>query len=157
MFARPRIALPVPGKLISRIDKTDNDSTVAEPNLGSDPVALLMFDTLGYMSVQIMKRNRPDSVVMPSDTNPNNSLPINGYDAYFGTYVMDTSKAEIRYEIEGSMNKNDIGKVLTRNYYLSEDILRLSFQTENNEIPVTRTLKWIRIKNKDDVILNGQR
>jgi hypothetical protein len=49
--------------LVSRIDKTENDSTLFEPNLGSNPIALLMYDSHGNVSVQIMKRNRQDSSV----------------------------------------------------------------------------------------------
>ncbi len=133
-------------ELISRIDKTENDSTVNEPTLGSDPIALLMYDSFGNMSVQIMKRNRTDSIITNNKINSNNSNTYNGYDAYFGTYTIDSSKHEVNHNIKGTIDKKDIGKVLTRKYSISQDTLQLFFSTNNGNLPVTRTLTWIRVK-----------
>jgi hypothetical protein len=134
-------------KLISRIDKDSNNVLVNEPTLGSDPIAFLIYDTLGNMSVQIMKRNRNDSVITIQNQNSNNSSAFNGYDAYFGIYKIDTTKKQVTHILSGSINPKDVGKQLTRNYVLIDDTLSLSFSTTNAGIPVTRTVTFIREKN----------
>jgi lipocalin-like protein len=134
-------------KLISRIDKDSNNVSVNEPALGSDPIAILMYDTLGYVSVQIMKRNRQDSAVATNNQTPNNSSPLNGYDAYFGTYQIDTTKKQVTHTILGSIRKDDVGKQLRRNYVLTGDTLKLFFSTTDDRVQVTRTVTFIRQKN----------
>jgi lipocalin-like protein len=134
-------------KLISRIDKDANNASVNEPTLGSDPIAILMYDSLGNVSVQIMKRNRQDSVVATVNQTSNNSRALNGYDAYFGTYQIDTIRKQVIHTIVGSIRNEDVGKQLRRNYVLIGDTLKLSFSTIDGRIPVTRTVTFIREKN----------
>jgi lipocalin-like protein len=134
-------------KLVSRIDKDAKNILVNEPTLGSDPIAILMYDTLGNMSVQIMKRDRNNSILTTEDQTLNNSSAFNGYDAYFGTYQVDTAKKQVTHIISGSIDPKDVGKHLTRNYLFIHDTLSLSFSTTNAGIPVTRTVTFIREKN----------
>jgi len=100
---------------------------VNEPTPGSDPIAILMYDTLGNMSVQIMKRSRNDSIITTPTQSPNNSNAYNGYDAYFGICLIDTAKKQVTHIISGSINPKDVGKQLTRNYRLNGDTLSLPF------------------------------
>ena len=44
--------------LLSRIDKTNDGKIIPEASLGSDPIAILFYDSKGNMSVQIMRRTR---------------------------------------------------------------------------------------------------
>jgi len=133
--------------LISRIDKTNAGEIINEPTLGSDPIALLMYDGLGNMSVQIMKRDRNDSTdIISTRQDSNNSAAFNGYDAYFGTYIIDTLKNQIKHRIKGTINQQDIGKELIRNYSISVDSLLLWFTASNANVSVTRTLTWVREK-----------
>jgi hypothetical protein len=133
-------------ELISRIDKTDKDSTLTEPSLGSDPIAILMYDSFENVSAHIMKRNRTDSISSVAYSNSNNSTSFNGYDSYFGTYSIDFSKHQVKHLIKGTLDKNIVGKTLIRNYLFSNDTLRLFFSTTNGTLPVTRTLIWVRVK-----------
>jgi hypothetical protein len=133
--------------LISRIDRTNTGTIINEPILGSDPIALLMYDSLGNMSVQIMRRDRNDSTATKSvQQNSNNSAAFNGYDAYFGTYIIDTLKHQVKHRIKGTIDHKDIGKELIRNYSISGDTLLLWFTTSNASVTVTRTLTWVREK-----------
>ena len=132
--------------LVSRIDKTENDSTLFEPNLGSNPIALLMYDSHGNVSVQIMKRNRQDSSVSKSAADPNNSTAMNGYDAYFGKYSIDHAKKQISHYIIATLDPKNLNKTVMRNFDFSNDTLRLSFKTTNHNLPVTRTLTWVKSK-----------
>ena len=133
-------------ELISRIDKSNLDSIITEPSLGSDPIAILMYDSFGNVSAQIMKRNRTDSISPIAKSNSNNSTSFNGYDAYFGTYSIDYSKYQVKHLINGALDKTILGKTLIRNYFFSNDTLRLFFSTTNGSIPVTKTLSWVRVK-----------
>lgn len=132
-------------RLVSRIDKTDTGEIINEPSLGSDPVALLMYDYLGNMSVQIMKRDRNDSTEDQSTLqNSNNSAAFNGYDAYFGTYIIDSLNHQIKHQVKGAIDPKDIGMELIRNYSVSGDTLLLWFSTSNADVKVTRTLTWVK-------------
>lgn len=131
-------------KLLSRTDKDANNITVNEPTLGSDPISILIYDTLGNMSVQLMKRNRKGNVIETQHQNSNNLVAFNGYDAYFGSYRLDTVNKEVTHRIEGSINPEDVGKELRRNFMLTGDTLRLSFSTINAGVEVIRTLTFIK-------------
>lgn len=133
--------------LISRIDKTKNDSILEESSLGSHPIAILNYDKNGNIAVQIMKQNRNDSsssIVNSIDSN--NSHALNGYDAYFGKYTVDSIKKQIKHKIIGSLNPKDVGKEVIRNYYFTNDTLNLWFNAINGNNQVIRTLSWIKEK-----------
>src|SRR5262249_21294428 len=77
-------------KLRSRIDVTASGEQVQEPTLGSDPVALVYFDKGGNFAAQFMKRDRSAAEAAPmAAAGSNNTRVVGGYDAYFGTYVVD--------------------------------------------------------------------
>src|ERR1022692_2210050 len=100
--------------------------------LGSNPVSRLMYDDFGHMSVQLMKRDRSPGVENKDhDQNLNNSSAVNGYDAYFGNYQIDSDNHQITHFIIGSINQKDVGKKLIRNYSLSGDTLKLWYATMN--------------------------
>jgi hypothetical protein len=132
-------------RLLSRIDKTKDGKIVPEASLGSDPVAILFYDPKGNMSVQIMKRTRNDNTtIISTKQDSNNSVAFNGYDAYFGTYIIDTLNHQIKHQVQGAIDPKDVGKELIRKYSISGDTLLLWFNTLNTNVKVTRTLTWVR-------------
>ena len=132
-------------RLLSRIDKTRDGEIIPEASLGSDPVAILFYDPKGNMSVQIMKRTRNDNTaIISANQDSGNSAAFNGYDAYFGTYSVDTLNHQVKHRVQGAIDPKDIGKELIRNYSISEDTLFLWFSTLNANFKVTRTLTWAR-------------
>ena len=136
-------------RLLSRTDKASDGTIIPEPNLGSDPIAILFYDSKGNMSVQIMKRSR-DSI-SGIDVNNNGSASDNtssysGYDAYFGKYEIDFKNKTVTHILEGALLPSDIGKKLKRNFKFTDKKLYLSFETFNNlSGKVTRTLIWQKI------------
>jgi hypothetical protein len=131
-------------RLLSRTDKTKEGKILPETNLGSDPIAILFYDAKGNMSVQIMRRNRKETTVnIRAEQNSNNSGGFDGYDAYFGTYVIDSINHQIKHIITGAIIQKDVGKELVRNYSISGDTLTLWFTTSNTNIELTRTLTWL--------------
>ncbi len=117
-------------KLLSRVDLTADGQRRTEPNLGSDPVSYLMYDSSGHFAVQFMRRNRGDA--------------SGGYDAYFGKYSV--GDGVVTQELEGALLPENVGKVVTRRIHIDGDelIITLDAATKDGEA-VTRTLRWTRL------------
>jgi lipocalin-like protein len=89
-------ALPGTWELVSRIDDTDAGEPRVDPSLGAEPAAILFHDRSGHFAAQFMKRDRSAGVVPDTAvTGVNNSRARDGYDAYFGTYVVDDSAGTV--------------------------------------------------------------
>ena len=136
-------------RLLTRTDKTKDGKIIPETSLGSDPIAILFYDSKGNMSVQIMKRNRETTsgnVTINKDPSPTNTANFAGYDAYFGKYEIDFKNKTITHIIEGALIPSDIGRKLKRNFEFKDNKLHLFFETSNNlSDKVTRTLVWEKI------------
>ena len=78
--------------LQSRIDRNAAGEQRHEPGLGSDPFGFSVFDRTGHFAAQFfMKRDRKSAVDAPTTAAAvNNSFARGGYDAYFGTYSVDS-------------------------------------------------------------------
>jgi len=125
-------------ELLSREDVTSDGQRRVEPNLGSDPVAYLIYDTTGHFAVQFMQRDRKTAGIT------NNSGSSHGYDAYFGRYsVVDGT---VRQELVGALSPGEVGKVVTRQFQINGAELVITLQTTSSTgEPVTRTLRWKRL------------
>lgn len=131
--------------LLDRIDKTAAGQALDEPNLGADPIGIIIYDRAGNVSAQAMKRHRTDTTATPQGTQgTNNSAASGGYDAYFGKYEVDAKAHTVTHHLIGAIALADIGKSLTRSYEFVGGELRLSFETSNNGVPVRRTLRFRR-------------
>jgi hypothetical protein len=139
-------ALPGSWRLVSRIDVTAEGHAHDDPALGSDPVALLIYDRAGNFSAQFMKRDR--SAVMPerSVQARNNNQAQGGYDAYFGTYVVDDDTSVVTQTLLGSLSAANVGSTLSRKMTVQADSLVIQLETTSwDGLPVTRTLTWSRV------------
>ena len=128
-------------ELLSREDVTSNGQRRVEPNLGSDPVAYLMYDATGHFAVQFMRRDRE----VPTDAEREAGESSNrGYDAYFGRYSV--AEGTVTQELIGALSPGDVGKVVTRRFRISgaELVIALDATSSDGE-PVTRTLRWRRL------------
>ena len=132
--------------LRSRIDVTASGERVREPTLGDDPIALVYFDRSGNFAAQFMKRDR--TALAPANTSggSNNTRAVDGYDAYFGTYVVDESSGLVTTTLTGAIAREHVGAVLTRAMRVDGDTLTISLATSSADgRPVTRTLTWSRV------------
>ena len=140
--------LPGTWRLQSRVDVTRDGRTHPDPALGSDPVALLIYDRAGHFSAQFMKRDRASTQAAASAGSPtgaNNSHAVNGYDAYFGTYSVGADSM-VTQTLEGALSAVDVGKVVTRRFRIAGSELTIELETTASDgQPVTRTLKWQRL------------
>ena len=155
----PRLSETLIGtwRLTSRIDRTATGETRPEPNLGSNPVALLCYDRSGYFAAQFMKRDRnrpasPDRLTGEATAAPalNNSRAQGGYDAYFGTYTVDDATGMVTQRLLGALSAENVGQVLTRGMTVTGDTLTIALETTAPDgTPVTRTLTWERCRPAD--------
>ena len=62
---------------------------VSDTDLGELPIGYLMYDASGVMSVQLMKKHRSAAVECGGTLSSpaNNTVTVNGFQAYFGTYM----------------------------------------------------------------------
>jgi hypothetical protein len=133
-------------RLVSREDRTATGERRIDPGLGSDPVALLVFDRAGNFAAQFMKRDRSSGeVAVTAPAGANNSSAINGYDVYFGKYTVDQEAGSVRTTLEGSLSPEDVGSVFSRAMHVDGDTLTIELATTSADgEPLTRTLIWSR-------------
>ena len=121
-------------ELISREDRCAAGEFVPEPTLGNDPLGLLIYDGAGRFALQLMKRKRGPKTRK------------RGYDAYFGTYVVDDKRGVVTQSLQAALAAEHVGSVVTREMAIDGDTLtiRLNATSVGGEA-VTRTLRWRRI------------
>ena len=134
-------------ELLSRIDRSQSGEPREEPSLGSDPIAFLVFDRTGHFAVQFMKRNRTGVEDGARGAQVvNNSRAQGGYDAYFGTFIVDEEKGTVATKLTAALARESVGQIFTRAMSVDGDFLtiRLDTTTPTGEA-VTRTLRWRRV------------
>lgn len=138
--------LPGTWRLKSRVDSTGDGRVHADPALGADPIALVIYDRAGHFSAQFMKRDREKSSGDGPARAVNNTQAQGGYDAYFGTYTVQDETGVVTHTLEGALSKDNVGAVLSRSMTVRGDSLVIALETTAwDGVPVTRTLTWERI------------
>lgn len=140
-------ALPGTWELLSRTDVNDAGEPRSEPSLGSDPIALLIYDRSGHFAAQFMKRDRAVTSVFDTPAaGSNNTRAQGGYDAYFGTYAIDDTIGTVTQRLVGALSAESVGLEITREMKVDGDHLVIGLRTTSiTGEPVTRTLTWKRI------------
>jgi hypothetical protein len=140
-------ALPGTWELLSRTDVNDLGELRDEPSLGSDPIALLIYDRSGHFSAQFMMRDRSAGArVQASTAGSNNTRAQGGYDAYFGSYVIDDATGTVTQRLMGALSVESVGLEVSREMKVDGDRLVISLRTTSlTGEPVTRTLTWKRV------------
>jgi Lipocalin-like domain len=140
------VTLPGTWRLLSRVDVTDDGVPHPDPALGSDPVALLIYDRSGHFAAQFMKRDRTAVILDGPVGAANNTQAQGGYDAYFGTYAVDDSTGVVTQRLEGALSNASVGVVLSRAMTVEGETLIIKLGTSAwDGTPVTRTLTWERV------------
>jgi len=140
--------LPGTWRLLSRVDVTEGGDEHPDPALGSDPVALLIYDRAGNFAAQFMKRDRSTQRGDGPAGAANNTQAHDGYDAYFGTYTVDDSTGVVTQRLDGSLSRANVGMVLSRAMTVRGKNLVIQLATTAwDGTPVTRTLTWERLSS----------
>ena len=95
---------------------------------GENLYGQIMYDAKGHMSVLLMRRNRPRFVSgdIYSGTSEEIRYAFENFDAYCGTYTIDTEERTVTHRIEGCRFPNWEGTQQKRYYTFSGDTLTLS-------------------------------
>lgn len=150
MTASPPLSAALVGswELISREDYDADGRRLIDPALGADPIGLLVYDRGGRFAAQFMKRDRSAPKAELQATTPalNNSRARGGYDAYFGSYVVDDERGLVTQTLQGALSPENVGHTLTRQMVVDGDTLTLELPTTSLDgTPITRTLRWRRV------------
>ena len=132
--------------LLSREDRANDGSVRIDPTLGPDAKGILTYAN-GRFAAQFMKRDRTDTVVASNAAGGhNNTGAVGGYDAYFGTYTVDTESGDVLHLLEGALTPQNVGMEVRRTLTVQGDnlIIELETTTPDGE-PVTRKLTWERV------------
>lgn len=105
---------------------TNSTGEVLYP-FGKDFFGMLMYDSEGYMSVFLMRNGRPKflSGDLLRGTPEEIKAAFEGFDAYCGSYEVDTESRTVTHHIEGCRFPNWEGTDQVRYYEISEDQLRI--------------------------------
>lgn len=144
--SRLSVRLPGTWRLVSRVDVTSDGTPHPDPALGSDAVALLIYDRTGHFAAQFMKRDRSTALRDGPVGAANNTQAQGGYDAYFGRYTVDDATGVVTQRLEGSLSPANVGAVLSREMNVDGNSLIIKLATTAwDGTPVTRTLTWERV------------
>jgi hypothetical protein len=93
-----------------------------------------------------MKRDRSAVVADGPSGGKNNSRAQGGYDAYFGTYIVDDAASAVTQRLLGALSQENVGSILTREMEVRGDTLVIRVHTTAADgTAVTRTLTWSRV------------
>ncbi len=133
-------------KLKSREDVDAKGQIHIDPLLGPDPLGILCFAP-SHFAAQFMKRDRSCQQNMPQPVQAkNNTVAVNGYDAYFGTYSIDEHAGTLTTDFEGSISPANVGNTFVRDVRVvcNELIIQLHTATIDGTA-ITRTNTFSRI------------
>lgn len=138
--------MPGTWQLVSRVDLSRSGEPVEEPSLGSDPIALLIYDRAGHFAAQFMKRDRSASRTDEGlVAAANNTRARGGYDAYFGTYTVDDANGSVTQTLVGALSPENVGQRVTRTMSVVGNTLTIRLETTSLDgLEVVRTLVWTR-------------
>jgi hypothetical protein len=116
-------------KLKSRKDVDATGQIHIDPFLGRDPLGILCFAP-SHFAAQFMKRDRSHQENVPQPVEvKNNTVAVNGYDAYFGTYKVDESAGTLTTHLEGSISLANVGSTYVRDVRVVDNELIIQLHT----------------------------
>ena len=116
-------------KLKSREDVDAAGQVHVDPFLGRDPLGILCFGPT-HFAARFMKRDRSQQENVPLRVQTkNNTVAVNGYDAYFGTYTVDEIGGTLTTYLEGSISPENIGATYVRNVRVVHNELIIQLDT----------------------------
>jgi hypothetical protein len=116
-------------KLKSREDVDATGQTHVDPFLGRDPMGILCFGP-SHFAAQFMKRDRSREENVPQPVQvKNNTVAVNGYQAYFGTYSIDEIAGTLTTHLEGSISPADVDSTYVRDVRVVDNELIIQLET----------------------------
>lgn len=112
---------------------------------GEQPDGLLMYDRSGYMSVQIMKPERPKTHRPGVESDEDLRATYNGYIAYFGKYSISPDSKSVIHHVGGSLQTWILGSDQVRLALLEGDRLVLSADLTSGIKTRLHEITWERV------------
>ncbi|MDD5223093.1 MAG: lipocalin-like domain-containing protein [bacterium] len=115
---------------------------------GKDPVGIAIIDKSGYMSVQIMRRDRP-LLAGKTSTPETIKAAFQGYTAYFGPYQANEKDGTFTTRVEGAVIPDWVGGEQFR--YAEVSDTQIVFRTppiRMGKIEAVGRLVWEKISPK---------
>jgi Lipocalin-like domain len=115
--------------LKSREDVDAEGQILIDPFLGRDPIGILCFGP-SHFAAQFMKRyrSRQENVPQPVQAK-NNTVAVNGYDSYFGTYSIDEIAGTLTTHLEGSISPANVAGTYVRDVRVVDNELIVQLPT----------------------------
>lgn len=106
------------------MEATNPEGDVFYP-FGETPSGMIMYDASGYMSYTAMRAGRPKFVSgdLFGGTVDEVKAAFEGFDAYYGTYVLDLEERIITHHVEASRFPNWEGSKQVRFFQVMENRL----------------------------------
>lgn len=132
--------------LTSYVVVDDSGATIAAP-LGEDAVGHLLYTDDGFVSAQLMRRDRPafDTAATSGGSLEQTVAATRGYLAYTGPFDVDEATGTLYHRVDISLLPNWVGGQQVRHGVLHDGLLILSGDvSEEFGQPATATLTWRR-------------
>jgi len=137
-----------------RIDYSGPHGPLKDPVFGPNPSGTIIYDSSGWMSVQIVTANRPrlgnpgtrlSSLNTPEEAQLK-ATALDSYYAYFGTWTYDSGKSTITHHLVASLLLPDeTGLDYRREVQFDGAHLSLIVHGQSGGEARTRTLVWERL------------
>ena len=127
------------------------DGSITYPFMGKEPIGLIMYQSNGLMSVQVMRDPRPPVPVSGSAfrvTQEEKSTAFSGYYAYWGSYTTNASNNTVTHQLSASLWPQEVGITYKRTYAIAGDRLVLTtppFTIEGRQ--AFNRLTWQRVSD----------
>jgi len=128
-------------KLISIERVIGEDISLPFNWMGSNPTGVIIYDSTGYMSVQIMRDSRPtfESGDRWLASSEELKVAFEGYYAYFGTYEVNEKEGFVLHHVQGSLWPDEVGVTNKRMFKISRNRIILT-------APELIRLTWERVE-----------
>ncbi len=124
----------------------ESDGEASEP-LGPEPAGLIVYTPDGYMSAQLMRRDRPayDRAITGGGTLEQMAGAASGYLCYSGPFTLDEAADVVHHHVEVSLLPNWVGGIQVRQGHLDGGVLILSAEvTTRKGVSSKHVLVWRR-------------
>jgi hypothetical protein len=137
------------------IDFSGPNGSFVDPVFGPNPQGIIIYDSSGWMSVQIVTANRPTiakpasrtSSVLSTDEAMLVAQAFNTYYAYFGSWEFDAVESVITHHLKASLLPYETGVEYRREVTFDGIHLKLIARSQQNGETRQRTLVWTRVSD----------
>ena len=143
-------------RLVS-VETVRPNGEIIYPYYGKNPQGMIVYDSAGWMSVQIVSDPKPTVPTANSRDAFRNSparekaIAADGYYAYFGTFSVDVAASTVTHHLKESLYPGERGENFVRHFSIVDGHLTLIGKVHEMGEDHQRRLIWRRLTNRSDV------